>query len=171
MLDRFKDAQWYIGGDPLSATIYDASDPNGPGHAVVCRHAVIEDARLIAVAPELLQVAYLALELLGGEHSRECSSRGVSATIQYDKGGVTVRYADDGSLLDKRDEEALEEEVDIRCAKGHLSSFFGLDWDEYYCEGCGEDVPHSQWYRPDLAFCICGYEQLSAAIAKVEGRA
>ena len=56
MLDRFKDAQWYIGGDPLSATIFDASDPDGPGHAVVCRHAVIEDARLIALAPTLLRI-------------------------------------------------------------------------------------------------------------------
>ena len=56
MLDRFKDAKWYIGGDPLSAIIYDASDPDGPGHAVVCRHAVIEDARLIALAPTLLRI-------------------------------------------------------------------------------------------------------------------
>ena len=57
MLDRFKDAKWYIGGDPLSATIFDASDPDGPdGHAVVCRHAVIEDARLIALAPTLLRI-------------------------------------------------------------------------------------------------------------------
>ena len=56
MLDRFRNAQWYIGGDPLSATIFDASDPDGPGHAVVCRHAVIEDARLIALAPTLLRI-------------------------------------------------------------------------------------------------------------------
>ena len=56
MLDRFKDAQWYVGGDPLSAIIYDASDPDGRGHAVVCRHAVIEDARLIALAPTLLRI-------------------------------------------------------------------------------------------------------------------
>jgi hypothetical protein len=77
MLDRFKDAQWYVGGDPLSATIFDASDPDGPGHAVVCRHAVIEDARLIAVAPELLQVAYLAVEMgWGGEHHPDCDDEG-----------------------------------------------------------------------------------------------
>ena len=77
MLDRFKDAKWYIGGDPLSATIFDASDPDGPGHAVVCRHAVIEDARLIAVAPELLQVAYLAVEMgWGGEHHPDCDDEG-----------------------------------------------------------------------------------------------
>ena len=77
MLDRFKDAKWYIGGDPLSATIFDASDPDGPGHAVVCRHAVIEDARLIAVAPELLQVAYLAVSMgWGGEHHPDCDDEG-----------------------------------------------------------------------------------------------
>ena len=57
MEDRFKDAKWYVGGDPLSATIFDASDPDGPGHAVVCRDAVIEDARLIAAAVDLLAVA------------------------------------------------------------------------------------------------------------------
>ena len=57
MLDRFKDAKWYVGGgDQLNTIIYDASDPDGPGHAVVCRHAVIEDARLIAVAPELFRI-------------------------------------------------------------------------------------------------------------------
>ena len=77
MLDRFKDAKWYIGGDPLSATIFDASDPDGPGHAVVCRHAVIEDARLIAAAPALLQVAYLAVEMgWGGEHHPDCDDEG-----------------------------------------------------------------------------------------------
>ena len=60
MLDRFKDAKWYIGGgDPLSATIFDASDLEGDGpdgHAVVCQDAVIEDARLIALAPTLLRI-------------------------------------------------------------------------------------------------------------------
>jgi len=57
MLDRFKDAKWYIGGDPLSATIFDASDPDGPdGHGMVCQDAVIEDARLIALAPTLLRI-------------------------------------------------------------------------------------------------------------------
>ena len=65
MLDRFKDAKWYIGGgDPLSATIFDASDPDGPGHAVVCRHAVIEDARLIAASPDLLAAAKAMLAAL-----------------------------------------------------------------------------------------------------------
>ena len=34
MADRFKDAQWYIGGDPLSATIFDASDPDGARVAI-----------------------------------------------------------------------------------------------------------------------------------------
>jgi hypothetical protein len=62
MLDRFRNAQWYIGGDPLSATIFDASDPDGPGHAVVCRHAVIEDARLIAASPDLLAAAKALLQ-------------------------------------------------------------------------------------------------------------
>ena len=55
MLDRFKDAKWYIGGgDELNTIIYDASDLEGDG--VVCQGAVIEDARLIAVAPELLRI-------------------------------------------------------------------------------------------------------------------
>ena len=63
MADRFKDAKWYIGGgDQLNTIIYDASDPDGPGHAVVCRHAVIEDARLIAAAPMLLQAAKALLQ-------------------------------------------------------------------------------------------------------------
>ena len=66
MEDRFKDARWYVGGgDPLSAIIYDASDLEGDGpngHAVVCRHAVIEDARLIAAAPMLLQAAKALLQ-------------------------------------------------------------------------------------------------------------
>ena len=65
MLDRFKDAKWYlvprlpVGGDPLSATIYDASDLEGDGpdgHGMVCQDAVIEDARLIALAPTLLRI-------------------------------------------------------------------------------------------------------------------
>ena len=65
MLDRFKDAQWYIGGgDELNTIIYDASDPDGPGHAVVCRHAVIEDARLITASPDLLAAAKAALDRL-----------------------------------------------------------------------------------------------------------
>ena len=68
MADRFQNAQWYIGGDPLSATIFDASDPDGPGHAVVCRHAVIEDARLIASAPELLTALINLTYALGDDH-------------------------------------------------------------------------------------------------------
>ena len=60
MLDRFKDAQWYIGGgDELNTIIYDASflEGDGPdGHGMVCESAVIEDARLIAVAPTLLRI-------------------------------------------------------------------------------------------------------------------
>ena len=57
MLDRFKDAQWYIGGgDELNTIIYDASDLDGTGpdgHGMVCQDAVIEDARLIAAAPTM----------------------------------------------------------------------------------------------------------------------
>ena len=57
MLDRFKDAQWYIGGgDQLNTIIYDASDLEGTGpdgHGMVCQGAVIEDARLIAAAPTM----------------------------------------------------------------------------------------------------------------------
>ena len=60
MLDRFKDAKWYIGGgDQLNTIIYDASDLEGDGpdgHGMVCQDAVIEDARLIAAAPELLRI-------------------------------------------------------------------------------------------------------------------
>ena len=60
MLDRFKDAQWYIGGgDELNTIIYDASDLEGTGpdgHGMVCQDAVIEDARLIALAPTLLRI-------------------------------------------------------------------------------------------------------------------
>ena len=57
MIDRFKNSQWYIGGgDELNTIIYDASDlwGTGPGgHGMVCRNAVIEDARLIAAAPTM----------------------------------------------------------------------------------------------------------------------
>ena len=57
MLDRFKDAKWYIGGgDELNTIIYDASDLEGDGpdgHGMVCQDAVIEDARLIAAAPTM----------------------------------------------------------------------------------------------------------------------
>ena len=59
MLDRFKDAKWYIGEDGVSVTIYDASDLDGTGpdgHGMVCQGAVIEDARLIALAPTLLRI-------------------------------------------------------------------------------------------------------------------
>ena len=88
MLDRFKDAKWYVRSergrhdriDPLSTIIYDASDLEGDGpdgHGMVCQDAVIEDARLIAVAPELLQVAYLAVEMgWGGEHHPDCDDEG-----------------------------------------------------------------------------------------------
>ena len=87
MLDRFKDAKWYIvGGDELNTNIYDASDVNlregwastvPGGHGMVCQGAVIEDARLIAVAPELLQVAYLAVSMgWGGEHHPDCDDEG-----------------------------------------------------------------------------------------------
>jgi len=58
MPDQFKNAKWYIGGeDELNQTIYDASDleGNGPdGHGMVCEGATLADARLIALAPELL---------------------------------------------------------------------------------------------------------------------
>ena len=80
MLDRFKDAKWYIGEDGVSVTIYDASDLDGTGpdgHGVVCLGATLEDARLIASAPELLQVAYLAVEMgWGGEHHPDCDDEG-----------------------------------------------------------------------------------------------
>jgi len=70
MLDRFKDAKWYVGGgDELNTIIYDASDLEGDGpdgHGMVCQDAVIEDARLIAVAPELLRIVKTLLEGYGG---------------------------------------------------------------------------------------------------------
>ena len=79
MLDRFKDAQWYIGFFKPS-TIYDASDLEGDGpngHGMVCESATLEDARLIAAAPMLLQVAYLAVEMgWGGEHHPDCDDEG-----------------------------------------------------------------------------------------------
>ena len=60
MLDRFQNAQWYIGGgDELNTIIYDASDLEGTGplgHGMVCQDAVIEDARLIVLAPTLLRI-------------------------------------------------------------------------------------------------------------------
>ena len=71
MLDRFKDAKWYIGGDPLSATIFDASDLEGDGPdglGMVCQDAVIEDARLIASAPELLTALINLTHALGDDH-------------------------------------------------------------------------------------------------------
>ena len=65
MTNRYEDAQWYISGDdPLSATICDASDPlgDGPdGHGMVCESAVLEDARLIAIAPDLLRIVQTLL--------------------------------------------------------------------------------------------------------------
>ena len=61
LTDRLRDARWYIGGgDGFSAIIYDASDLEGDGpngHGMVCQDAVIEDAVLIASAPDLLRVA------------------------------------------------------------------------------------------------------------------
>jgi hypothetical protein len=68
MLDRFKDAKWYIGGgDQLNTIIYDASDLEGDGpdgHGMVCQDAVIEDARLIAASPDLLAAAKAMLAAL-----------------------------------------------------------------------------------------------------------
>ena len=79
MADRFQNAQWYIGGgDELNTIIYDASDlfssdggrlGDGPdGHGMVCRDAVIEDARLIASAPELLTALINLTHALGDDH-------------------------------------------------------------------------------------------------------
>ena len=60
MLDRFKDAKWYIGGgDQLNTIIYDASDLEGDGpdgHGMVCESATPDDARLISLAPTLLRI-------------------------------------------------------------------------------------------------------------------
>ena len=89
MEDRFKDAKWYIGEDGVSVTIYDASDLEGDGpdgHGMVCQDAVIEDARLIAMAPELLQVAYLAVEMgWGGEHHPDCDDEGEEPVVDLNE--------------------------------------------------------------------------------------
>ena len=74
LTDRLRDARWYIGrSDGLNAIIYDASDLEGDGpngHGMVCQDAVIEDARLIAAAPMLLQAAKALLAAL---ESVDCS--------------------------------------------------------------------------------------------------
>ena len=65
MLDRFKDAKWYIGEDGVSVTIYDASDLEGTGpdgHGMVCESATPDDARLIAASPDLLAAAKALLQ-------------------------------------------------------------------------------------------------------------
>ena len=75
MLDRFQDAKWYIGGDPLSATIFDASDLDGTGpdgHGMVCESATPDDARLIASAPGLLSAAKVAVGYMQW-HTEVCS--------------------------------------------------------------------------------------------------
>ena len=74
MLDRFKDAQWYIGGgDELNTIIYDASDLEGTGpdgHGMVCESATPDDARLIAASPDLL---FAARAMLAALESVDCS--------------------------------------------------------------------------------------------------
>jgi hypothetical protein len=65
MMDRFKNAQWYIGGgDALNTIIYDAGDLEGDGpdgHGMVCQDAVLYDARLISQAPTLLRIVQTLL--------------------------------------------------------------------------------------------------------------
>ena len=74
MLDRFRNAQWYIGEDGVSVTIYDASDLDGTGpdgHGMVCESATPDDARLIAASPDLLGAAkamHAALERVDFSH-------------------------------------------------------------------------------------------------------
>ena len=75
MLDRFKNAQWYIGEDGVSVTIYDASDLDGTGpdgHGMVCESATPDDARLIASAPGLLSAAKVAVGYMQW-HTEVCS--------------------------------------------------------------------------------------------------
>jgi hypothetical protein len=66
MMDRFRDAHWYIGGgDALSTIIYDAGDLEGDGpdgHGMVCQDAVLYDARLISQAPALLRIVQTLCE-------------------------------------------------------------------------------------------------------------
>ena len=75
MLDRFRDAKWYIGEDGVSVTIYDASDLDGTGpdgHGMVCESATPDDARLIASAPGLLSAAKVAVGYMQW-HTEACS--------------------------------------------------------------------------------------------------
>ena len=75
-MDRFKNAQWYIGGgDALNTIIYDAGDLEGDGpdgHGMVCQDAVLEDAQLIAAAPELFAAAKAAVDYMQW-HTEVCS--------------------------------------------------------------------------------------------------
>jgi hypothetical protein len=60
-----KAGDWYITGEELEATIYDAADTEGDGphgHGRVCTGAVLQDARLISAAPDM----YLALQEIYG---------------------------------------------------------------------------------------------------------
>ena len=84
MLDRFKDAQWYIDhrtgvyGTLACGHPTIVADTAGHSCNVTGRQEDQEaNARLIAQAPALLQVAYLAVEMgWGGEHHPDCDDEG-----------------------------------------------------------------------------------------------
>ena len=79
MADRFTDARWYIASnDELNTITYDASDLEGTGpdgHGMVCRDAVLEDARLIAAAPGLRAIVLGFLSTLDVEGEDEAVAK------------------------------------------------------------------------------------------------
>ena len=93
-------ARWYIGrSDGFSAIIYDASDLEGDGpngHGMVCQDAVIEDAVLIAAAPEMyaalvdLIEQIEAYDRLRGANSCAISPDAAIAAVAKAEGRVSV---------------------------------------------------------------------------------
>ena len=60
MADR---GQWYIAeNDGISCTIRDAEDHDEDGDGMVCEQATPDDARLIAAAPQMLQVCTMLVD-------------------------------------------------------------------------------------------------------------
>jgi hypothetical protein len=60
MADR---GQWYIAeNNGLSCTIRDAEDHDEDGDGMVCEQATPSDARLIAAAPQMLQVCTMLVD-------------------------------------------------------------------------------------------------------------
>ena len=84
MLDRFKDAQWYIDhrtgvyGTLACGHLTIVAECGGHScNSETMREDQEANARLISQAPALLQVAYLAVEMgWGGEHHPDCDDEG-----------------------------------------------------------------------------------------------